>query len=138
MHNIKYMLLAAVLMLAVVQKMAAQSSPNCATASDNDYYKSTSFFNYGNVSNAYTTKTRLNVTVGQPVVGSYFAQQTKGTFGFWSSFLMPPAAPVVIASEGDAEGGEGWAVCMAPGGEWLAVSRRQAAAVREAIVAAGQ
>jgi len=103
MHNIKYMLLAAVLMLAVVQKMAAQSSPNCATASDNDYFKSTSFFNYGNVSNAYTTKTRLNVTVGQPVVGSYFAQQTKGTFGFWSSFLMPPAAPVVIASEGDLE-----------------------------------
>jgi hypothetical protein len=29
-------------------------------------------------------------------------------------------------------------VCMAPVGEWLAVSRRQAAAVREAIVAAGQ
>ena len=44
----------------------------------------------------------------------------------------------VIASEGDEEGGEGWAVCMAPVGEWLAVSRRQAAAVREAIVAAGQ
>ncbi len=103
MHNIKYMLLAAVLVLAVVQRMAAQSSPNCATASDEDYYKSTSFFNYGNVSNAYTTKTRLNVTVGQPVVGSYFAQQTKGTFGFWSSFLMPPAAPVVMASEGDLE-----------------------------------
>ena len=44
----------------------------------------------------------------------------------------------VIASEGDEEGGEGWAVCMAPVGEWLAVSRRQAAAVREAIVAAGR
>ncbi len=44
----------------------------------------------------------------------------------------------VIASEGDEEGGEGWAVCMAPVGEWLAVSRRQAAAVREAIISAGQ
>jgi two-component system response regulator AlgR len=44
----------------------------------------------------------------------------------------------VIASEGDEDGGEGWAVCMAPVGEWLAVSRRQAAAVREAIIAAGQ
>ena len=44
----------------------------------------------------------------------------------------------VLGAEGDEEGGEGWAVCMAPVGEWLAVSRRQVAAVREAIVAAGQ
>jgi two-component system response regulator AlgR len=43
-----------------------------------------------------------------------------------------------IAGEGEDEGGEGWAVCMAPVGEWLAVSRRQVAAVREALVAAGQ
>lgn len=103
MKNIQHLLLAALLLLVLVQKTAAQSSPNCATASDEDYLTSKSFFNYGNVSNAYTTKTRLNVTVGQPVVGSYFAQQTKGTFGFWSSFLMPPAAPVVTCSEGDLE-----------------------------------
>jgi two-component system response regulator AlgR len=44
----------------------------------------------------------------------------------------------VIAGEGDEEGGEGWAVCMAPVDEWLAVSRRQVAAVREALVAAGR
>jgi two-component system response regulator AlgR len=42
-----------------------------------------------------------------------------------------------IAGEGEDDGGEGWAVCMAPVGEWLAVSRRQVAAVREALVAAG-
>ncbi len=44
----------------------------------------------------------------------------------------------VIAGEGDEEGGEAWAVCMAPVDEWLAVSRRQVAAVREALVAAGR
>ena len=33
------------------------------------------------------------------------------------------------------EAGEGWAVQVAPSGEWLAVSRRQVAAVREAIKA---
>jgi two-component system response regulator AlgR len=44
----------------------------------------------------------------------------------------------IIAGEGDEEGGEGWAVCMAPVAEWLAVSRRQVAAVREALVAAGR
>jgi two-component system, LytTR family, response regulator AlgR len=43
-----------------------------------------------------------------------------------------------MAGEGDEEGGETWAVCMAPVDEWLAVSRRQVAAVREALVAAGR
>ena len=43
-----------------------------------------------------------------------------------------------IAGEGDEEGGESWAVCMAPVDEWLAVSRRQGAAVREALAAAGR
>ena len=38
----------------------------------------------------------------------------------------------------DEEGSEGWAVCMAPVGEWLAVSRRQVAAVREALVEVGR
>ncbi len=35
------------------------------------------------------------------------------------------------------EGAEGWAVCVRPTGEWLAVSRRQASAVREALAAGG-
>ena len=43
----------------------------------------------------------------------------------------------VLAGEGDDEGGETWAVRMAPLDEWLAVSRRQVAAVREALRAAG-
>jgi two-component system response regulator AlgR len=38
----------------------------------------------------------------------------------------------------DDEGGESWAVCLAPVDEWLAVSRRQVAAVREVLVAAGR
>lgn len=42
----------------------------------------------------------------------------------------------VIAGTDD-EGGECWAVRVAPVDEWLAVSRRQATAVREALVSAG-
>ncbi|MBW8828504.1 MAG: response regulator transcription factor [Burkholderiales bacterium] len=42
----------------------------------------------------------------------------------------------VIACADD-EGGESWAVKVAPVDEWLAVSRRQATAVREALMAAG-
>ena len=44
----------------------------------------------------------------------------------------------VVTGEGDDETGEAWAVCVAPVEEWLAVSRRQVAAVREALVAAGR
>jgi two-component system response regulator AlgR len=39
-----------------------------------------------------------------------------------------------VVTGGDDEGGEAWAVCIAPVDEWLAVSRRQVAAVREALV----
>ncbi|MEY8689809.1 MAG: LytR/AlgR family response regulator transcription factor, partial [Leptothrix sp. (in: b-proteobacteria)] len=35
------------------------------------------------------------------------------------------------------ESGEGWSVCVEPLGEWLAVSRRQLAAVREALAGQG-
>ena len=45
--------------------------------------------------------------------------------------------PVFVALLVPAEGGESWAVRVAPVDEWLAVSRRQATAVREALVAAG-
>jgi|SRR5689334_14609278 len=40
----------------------------------------------------------------------------------------------IVAADGDDEGGEAWAVCVAPTDEWLAVSRRQVATVREALV----
>lgn len=43
-----------------------------------------------------------------------------------------------LPADGEEESGEGWAVRMAPVDEWLAVSRRQVAAVREALVAAGR
>jgi two-component system response regulator AlgR len=43
-----------------------------------------------------------------------------------------------LAGEGEEEGGESWAVRVAPVDEWLAVSRRQLAAVREALVAVGR
>ena len=36
-------------------------------------------------------------------------------------------------ADGAADGGAGWAVLVHPVGEWLAVSRRHAAAVREAM-----
>ncbi len=43
----------------------------------------------------------------------------------------------VLIGEGDEDGGETWAVRLGAVDEWLAVSRRQVAAVREALVAVG-
>lgn len=42
-----------------------------------------------------------------------------------------------VMAGGDEEGGESWAVRVGPVDEWLVVSRRQATAVREALLAAG-
>jgi two-component system response regulator AlgR len=42
---------------------------------------------------------------------------------------------VILGEEAD---GESWAVCVTPVDEWLAVSRRQVGAVREALVTAGR
>lgn len=42
-----------------------------------------------------------------------------------------------LAEEDGDEASEGWAVQVAPTGEWLAVSRRQVGAVREALSASG-
>lgn len=42
----------------------------------------------------------------------------------------------VIAGADEDEGSEGWAVCIAPINEWLSVSRRQVASVREALLVA--
>jgi two-component system response regulator AlgR len=42
----------------------------------------------------------------------------------------------VLAGADEDEGAEGWAVCIAPINEWLSVSRRQVASVREALLVA--
>jgi two-component system response regulator AlgR len=42
-----------------------------------------------------------------------------------------------VVSKGDDEGAAAWAVCIAPIGEWLTISRRQVAAVRQALLIAG-
>ncbi|KGE89268.1 LamG-like jellyroll fold domain-containing protein [Phaeodactylibacter xiamenensis] len=80
-----------------------QNSPNCETFSDDDFLIGRAFFTYGSASNAFSTTSRADITVGQPVVDNYFGQLNKGSYGFWSRFLMPPAAPAVMASEGDLE-----------------------------------
>jgi hypothetical protein len=103
MKIFRYALFATALALAAIQPASAQSTANCSTYSDSTYLTGRVFVNYGSVSNSFSTKSRSSVTVGQPVVGTYLGQLRKGTYGFWARFLLPPAAPVVVASEGDLE-----------------------------------
>ena len=80
-----------------------QSSPNCATATDDNFLTGEVFFNYGAATNAFNTTQRTTFSIGQPVINGHFGQDFNGVFGFWARLLLPPAAPVVLASEGDLE-----------------------------------
>ncbi|MEO0008597.1 MAG: hypothetical protein RJA20_2793, partial [Bacteroidota bacterium] len=66
-------------------------------------YKGEVLFNYGSVSNAISLKNNTTFTIGQPYVGSSVSEANFAQSGFWARFLLPPAPPVVIASEGDLE-----------------------------------
>ena len=104
MKNICQILaLVGVLLLACAHTISAQSSPNCASATDDDYITGRAFFNYGSLTGAYNSKNRANATIGQPVMGSYFGLQNQGSFGFWARFMLPPSSPMIQASEGDLE-----------------------------------
>ncbi len=84
--------------------LLAQNSPNCSTYTDDDYLTGQAFFSYGGTTGAYNSdQLRVNMTAGQAIVGATLnVDYTVGT-GFWSVLQLPPAAPVVIASEGDLE-----------------------------------
>lgn len=45
--------------------------------------------------------TRVSATVGQPFIGDVTGANYSGTVGFWGRLLVPPAGPVVEATEGD-------------------------------------
>ncbi|TAK35821.1 MAG: hypothetical protein EPO28_14200 [Saprospiraceae bacterium] len=104
MKNIIQHLIMPVLFLLLTGSLRSQNtSPNCATVSDENFFTGEVFFNYGSMSNAFNSITRTSFTVGQPVIGTNFGQDFTGGFGFWTRFLLPPNAPAVIASEGDLE-----------------------------------
>ncbi|MEN9415885.1 MAG: hypothetical protein RLZ62_2189, partial [Bacteroidota bacterium] len=66
-------------------------------------YKGEVLFNYGSVTNALSLKNNTTFTIGQTFVGSHVSEANFSQSGFWARFLLPPAPPVVIASEGDLE-----------------------------------
>ena len=103
MKNIQRHILTVVLLFAAMAAAWSQSSPNCTTVSTTDHYTGKLFFNQGSTTNAFNTTHRTNITFGQPIVGTYFGQGHRGAFGFWARFMLAPAAPVVMASEGDLE-----------------------------------
>ena len=61
MKNTYQLLLVGVLLLALSGAAWSQSSPNCATASDNDFLTGKAFFNYGSLTGAFNTKNRANL-----------------------------------------------------------------------------
>jgi hypothetical protein len=89
----------------VAQQALAQGQPQtnvaCKNLSSEVFYTGDVFVNYGSTSNAFNTKRRANVTVGLPTVGGSFNQNYIANFGPWSRLLLSPAAPAVLATQGD-------------------------------------
>ncbi|MEN9416369.1 MAG: hypothetical protein RLZ62_2673, partial [Bacteroidota bacterium] len=62
MRKIYAFLILALFSLAGARPVWSQSSPNCATASDDDFLYGRAFFNFGSVTKSLNTKMRLNAT----------------------------------------------------------------------------
>jgi two-component system response regulator AlgR len=65
------------------------------------------------------------------------AEQGAGFLRVHRNALVARHAVRALERHGEGAADEGWAVRVAPSDEWLAVSRRQLAAVREALAASG-
>ncbi|MCK6691878.1 MAG: LamG domain-containing protein, partial [Thermoanaerobaculia bacterium] len=82
--------------------VARAQNPACnASAAGGQETTGTIFFNFGSVTNAVNTKNRHNSSVGELLVGPTYNQTLIANQGFWSRFLLPPAAPVVTATQGE-------------------------------------
>lgn len=83
--------------------LRVSSQVNCADGSitTGETYSGQVFFNYGAVNNAFSTKNRTTLTVGEPLTGIFAGQQYNGLMGFYGRFLLPPLPPTVVASQGE-------------------------------------
>lgn len=86
--------------LAGAGAYAQNPACNASMAGDQET-TGTIFFNFGSVTNAVNNKNRHNSSVGELMVGTTSNQATFANLGFWSRFLLPPAAPVVTATQGE-------------------------------------
>lgn len=101
----KYIIRSLCLLLSwlMAQQALAQGQINvaCQNLSSQEFYTGDVFFNLGSTSDAFNSSRRINITVGQAVVGEAVNQARIGSFGFWSRLLIAPAPPAVMATEGD-------------------------------------
>ena len=89
------------LLLGSPSLYAQLDTTNCNPTEGLPVAQATAQFYYGSTADAFSNTNRANVTIGQPLIGSTFDQQTSADFGFWASYVSPPQAPVVFATQGD-------------------------------------
>ena len=78
----------------------AQQDAACAPV-DAQITQGEVFFNYGSATDAYSVNRRSSYSLGQPVAGIATSPTRSTTLGFWARFLVPPLAPIVIATQGE-------------------------------------
>lgn len=87
-------------LLFTAGSLSAQET-DCDPSADLPVASGEVLFNYGSATNVFSFTNRSDFSIGQPLVGRGISQETMGDFGFWTRFLLPPQAPVVMASEGN-------------------------------------
>jgi len=89
------------LLLGSPTMYAQLDTTNCNPTEGLPVAQATAQFYYGSTADAFSNTNRANVTIGQPLIGSTLSQTNTADFGFWASFVSPPQAPIVLATQGD-------------------------------------
>lgn len=93
------MLFIAILTLPLTAR--AQQETSCDPFANLPVRDGDVIINYGSATNSFSFRNRSDFTIAQPLVGSSFSQRFATEGGFWSRFLLPPQAPVVMPTQGD-------------------------------------
>ena len=90
------------LMFLSLLNLQAQTDTLC-NPDENKKIFSELYFNYGSATNTYSSSNRSTFVMGQSLLSTktMLTQSNQSEFGVYSSFLMPPLPPTLVATQGD-------------------------------------
>ena len=84
-----------------IQISYAQSLTDCDPNANRPITNGEVYFNFGSASDMFNSRNRSSSTIGQPIIGESLSSKNFSEGGFWARFLLPPQAPIALASQGD-------------------------------------
>jgi hypothetical protein len=89
-----------ILLLAIFLSATHAAAQNLTCEPDVEYQGEVNM-NYGSTTNTVNADYRSTLSIGQTVVGTVNGVDNRGSFGYFSRFLLPPSEPVVTVSQGE-------------------------------------